>query len=631
MNEVNAIEQEKINKEENEKLTIKIIVNVNFSLIKKANNNETTTTTLSQKKYESSIANYVKVHTLYSPSIEIGELPDKIYNAEYDIDCSDLYFNENGQCVDSIGCYLKIHEACFSIYFYISQLSIPYDANVQVLINVLGDEPIYDLIWGFSFLADALCDYNIEDTELEGLIIEDYEPFFLEYIEKGWDVRVAHISIAEIGMLFEIDDYNNVVEEGNLGDSKIDKENKEHKNTKIAKQEENKTNTDSSILKEGVTNNNNTAIEGKNVRDSKIDNENIEHKNTKIAKQEENKTNTDSSVLKEGVTNNNTAIEGKNIRDSKIGNENIEHQKNEILAQGNETGTDGFVLKGHVIKYGLSDFYSYKLSSIEELVSFLPPFGAIHTINRIFGWDKIEEQVRHNIFNALIAYYNGDTSKGNNYLKSAGQDALELTHKRLEVLSFFPGIGTVTSIVDAGLYAIEENVVFFSGGSWEEVENLRNKAAWSLVGAIPFFKICKKGCAIIKGKKLVEESKAIYKSAEKAYKVAKEELHTVKDCVKKIKKPKQKAKNDAKKYKRDAWYNLEQARKEYYDHFKPLIEPLGYFCYGDYSSSLKSSIKHIIKIANASNTPKDDLFQSIIFQYLDPNSMTRENIELLKH
>lgn len=584
MNEVNAIEQEKINKEENEKLTIKIIVNVNFSLIKKANNNETTTTTLSQKKYESSIANYVKVHTLYSPSIEIGELPDKIYNAEYDIDCSDLYFNENGQCVDSIGCYLKIHEACFSIYFYISQLSIPYDANVQVLINVLGDEPIYDLIWGFSFLADALCDYNIEDTELEGLIIEDYEPFFLEYIEKGWDVRVAHISIVEIGMLFEIDDYNNiVVEEGNVGDSKIDKENKEHKNTKIAKQEENKTNTDSSVLKEGVTN------------------------------------------------NNNTAIEGKNVRDSKIGNENIEHQKNEILAQGNETGTDGFVLKGHVIKYGLSDFYSYKLRSIEELVSFLPPFGAIHTINRIFGWDKIEEQVRHNIFNALIAYYNGDTSKGNNYLKSAGQDALELTHKRLEVLSFFPGIGTVTSIVDAGLYAIEENVVFFSGGSWEEVENLRNKAAWSLVGAIPFFKICKKGCAIIKGKKLVEESKAIYKSAEKAYKVAKEELHTVKDCVKKIKKPKQKAKNDAKKYKRDAWYNLEQARKEYYEHFKPLIEPLGYFCYGDYSSSLKSSIKHIIKIANASNTPKDDLFQSIIFQYLDPNSMTRENIELLKH
>ena len=584
MNEVNAIEQEKINKEENEKLTIKIIVNVNFSLIKKANNNETTTTTLSQKKYESSIANYVKVHTLYSPSIEIGELPDKIYNAEYDIDCSDLYFNENGQCVDSIGCYLKIHEACFSIYFYISQLSIPYDANVQVLINVLGDEPIYDLIWGFSFLADALCDYNIEDTELEGLIIEDYEPFFLEYIEKGWDVRVAHISIAEIGMLFEIDDYNNiVVEEGNVGDSKIDKENKEHKNTKIAKQEENKTNTDSSVLKEGVTN------------------------------------------------NNNTAIEGKNVRDSKIGNENIEHQKNEILAQGNETGTDGFVLKGHVIKYGLSDFYSYKLRSIEELVSFLSPFGAIHTINRIFGWDKIEEQVRHNIFNALIAYYNGDTSKGNNYLKSAGQDALELTHKRLEVLSFVPGIGTVTSIVDAGLYAIEENVVFFSGGSWEEVENLRNKAAWSLVGAIPFFKICKKGCAIIKGKKLVEESKAIYKSAEKAYKVAKEELNTVKDCVKKIKKPKQKAKNDAKKYMRDAWYNLEQARKEYYEHFKPLIEPLGYFCYGDYSSSLKSSIKHIIKIANASNTPKDDLFQSIIFQYLNPNSMTRENIELLKH
>lgn len=584
MNEVNAIEQEKINKEENEKLTIKIIVNVNFSLIKKANNNETTTTTLSQKKYESSIANYVKVHTLYSPSIEIGELPDKIYNAEYDIDCSDLYFNENGQCVDSIGCYLKIHEACYSIYFYISQLSIPYDANVQVLINVLGDEPIYDLIWGFSFLADALCDYNIEDTELEGLIIEDYEPFFLEYIEKGWDVRVAHISIAEIGMLFEIDDYNNiVVEEGNVGDSKIDKENKEHQNTKIAKQEENKTNTDSSVLKEGVTNNNNTAIEGKNVRDSKID------------------------------------------------NENIEHQKNEILAQGNETGTDGFVLKGHVIKYGLSDFHSYKLRSREELVSFLPPFGAIHTINRIFGWDKIEEQVRHNIFNALIAYYNGDTSKGNNYLKSAGQDALELTHKRLEVLSFFPGVGTVTSIVDAGLYAIEENVVFFSGGSWEEVENLRNKAAWSLVGAIPFFKICKKGCAIIKGKKLVEESKAIYKSAEKAYKVAKEELHTVKDCVKKIKKPKQKAKNDAKKYKRDAWYNLEQARKEYYEHFKPLIEPLGYFCYGDYSSSLKASIKHIIKIANASNTPKDDLFQSIIFQYLDPNSMTRENIELLKH
>ena len=180
-----------------------VFVNVVFSLLcsegaKKDNCEE-------QQQYcKLALAEAVKEHVCYRSNIKDAGSLDKLYAYECEISCADLFFDEDGNCIDIFGEYQKIFAACEAVEEYLNGLTFPEGTNVQVCLNILGMEPLPDVAWGFAFMADACCSYNIEDDGLSDMIMDDYEPFFLDYIEKGWSVRVTYIALMEIGLIFEM-------------------------------------------------------------------------------------------------------------------------------------------------------------------------------------------------------------------------------------------------------------------------------------------------------------------------------------------------------------------------------------------------------------------------------------------
>ena len=191
--------QEQANREDT---NVIVFVNVIFSLfccedVKKNSCEE------QQQCCKLTLAEAVKEHVCYRSNIAEAGTPDKLYAYECEISCVDLYFDENGNCTDTLGEYQKIFAACEAVEEYLSGLTFPEGTNVQVCLNILGMEPLSDVAWGFAFMADACCSFNIEDDELGDMITEDYDPFFLDYIEKGWSIRVTYIALMELCLIFE--------------------------------------------------------------------------------------------------------------------------------------------------------------------------------------------------------------------------------------------------------------------------------------------------------------------------------------------------------------------------------------------------------------------------------------------
>ena len=518
---------------ERENVNILIFVNVVFSLI----SNKERVKSCSGKQnqcIDGAVATVVKEHPCFHSNILLEKNPDKIYAFECEIQCQDLYCDENGDCIDSIGAYSKILYACNRVNNYLNELVFPPDSIIQVCINVLGFEPISDIAWGFAFMSDACCPNNVEDEALNELIMDEYEPFFWEYINNNWKVNVVYISLMEYDMVFEIT--NNDV---NKNSKQITNSTKGHPNL--------------------------------NQND-----------------------------------HNNHAIDERNISLEKDTPQNTKDEKASITLEGHISKTE----------VNLSSFISF-----DHIMDCIPPFNVVRFLDRLTGVDKIENRIKENVRNSIQAYIRGDSSEGWRYLKDAGGASLDYVHKRLEVIAFVPGAGTIAGVVDGLIYTTQEG---FAWGDLEKMEELRNRALYAYAGAVPFYKILKYGKPVVKAKNIITEgsekiikekkllsfAQKIYKKAEKA---PKPKTKTSIKAFQKSRKELRSIKNNLEKMSSDPKY--QEALREFGIKYEDAI------------SNYKVTFRDTIRVVDGKRTPLADVIQAAVFQVINPYSTTNEIIQ----
>lgn len=508
---------------EREDVNILIFVNVVFSLLPNAKN-VNNCNTAQNKCVNGAIADIVKEHPCFHSNVSIENNPDKIYAFESDIQCQDLYCDENGECIDPIGAYTKILSACSKVDDYLSDLVFPPESKIQVCLNVMGFEPISDITWGFAFMADACCPNNVEDEILNELIMDEYEPYFIDYIKKSWKVNVIYIGLMEYGVVFEM-----------------------------------------------------------------------------FNQQEKSKSSNQIDRSKNGTLNQVISDNGKPSKDTPKDDE----------------PDSPIVLEGHVsqTRVNLSSFYSF-----DHILDCIPPLSVVRFIDRLTGVDKIENRMKENLNRSIMEYARGNSEEGWKHLKEAGAASLHYTHKRLELLAFVPGIGSIAGVADGYIYTIQEGIAY-KYGEWEDGNKLKEQALWAYAGAIPFYKIVKYGKPVIKtGKVISEGSDKIIKERKR--------LALAQILYKKAAKaPKPKTKvtirefHDSRKRLRVLKANLEKMRSN--PEYQSALREYG-IRYEDAISNYKVTYHEKIRVLDGKKTPLADVIQAAVFQVVNPYSSTRE-------
>ncbi len=523
---VNAETPKKQEQTNREDVNVIVYVNVIFSLlccegVKKNSSEE------QQQSCKLALAEAVREHVCYRSNITEAGTPDKLYAYECEILCTDLYFDENGNCIDTLGEYQKIFKACEAVEEYLSGLTFPEGTNVRVCLNILGMEPLPDVAWGFAFMADACCSYNIEDDELSDMIRDDYEPFFLDYIEKGWSVRVTYIALMELGLIFET-------------------------------------------------------------------------RNT------EEKDKTAYVVQKR-----NPPQEGTNEKPIEI-----------ITEKPTDTESPSLVLTGHIEKnvVNISSFISF-----DSILDCIAPFNAIRLIDRFWGVDKIEKKFKDSATKSIASYVRGDYENGWNYLKEAGGASLDYVHKRLELIAFVPGPGTIAGVIDGLIYTVQEG---FAWGDLEKMEELRNRALWAYAGAIPFTKIFKYSRPAVRSymaiAKMSKSAKAL-SATDKAVKEATIAKKAVSGASKKVRKQASSARYARKQERRLIEDTIAKERNN--PENIQALEKFGMTYEEAVSRTRFQLVKDTVKIVGKNSTPKGDVVQAGVFQIINPYSSTNERLK----
>lgn len=518
---------------EREDVNILIFVNVVFSLLPDAKNINSCNTA-QNKCVNGAIADVVKEHPCYHSNISIEKNPDKIYAFEYDIQCQDLYCDENGECIDPIGAYTKILSACSKVDDYLCDLVFPPESKIQVCLNVMGFEPISDIAWGFAFMADACCPNNVEDEILNELIMDEYEPYFIDYIQKSWKVNVIYIGLMEYGVVFEI-----------------------------------------------------------------------------FNQQEKSKSSNHVDKSKNGTSNLDNSYDDKPSEDTPKNNE----------------PDSSIVLEGHVSKtrVNLSSFISF-----DHILDCIPPFAVVRFIDRLTGVDKIENRMKESLNKSIMEYARGNSEEGWRHLKEAGGASLDYTHKRLDLISYFPGVGTIAGITNGWLYIFQESYVGFNLGDIDEANRLNDKAFNSFVSAVPIYKIARYGRGVFQsgrviyaGSRNVRNAKRELALAREAYIEANRVKKTLKGATKAQRGPAIRNRYAAKQAVRNAEVALDYARNDVV--YRNALKQYG-IPYKDVLSNYKELFHGAIYAMDRINTPFADVVQNFLFQVRDPDSITNDAI-----
>lgn len=122
-----------------------------------------------------------------------------------------------------------------------------------------------------------------------------------------------------------------------------------------------------------------------------------------------------------------------------------------------------------------------------------------------------QKEVEKKTVEPMQSYVNGNQDAAKKKQEPASTSVLNGIHIFLDVASFIPAVSTATGIINAAIYAAEENYLFFTGQEgWEEK---RNEALISLASAIPFSKLAVKGGTLVKTTAKKITSKAARKEA----------------------------------------------------------------------------------------------------------------------
>lgn len=202
-NTTNASAPETQAQDQTQDASVIVLINVHFNMLPSLSKKHKIQKDSGQ---QSAFSNVVRNNLVYHSNTQLLQDPDDIKPKEITIPCQDLYFDEDFQCFDSQGEYMKIVEACHELEEFLKQKAneVSENSTVQVCINIIGYECIADVAWGLvSYLTLPSYD-NIKDNSLIELITEHQIPFLNPFKEKGWSINVIGMNIVENGLIFQI-------------------------------------------------------------------------------------------------------------------------------------------------------------------------------------------------------------------------------------------------------------------------------------------------------------------------------------------------------------------------------------------------------------------------------------------
>lgn len=213
-----------------------------------------------------------------------------------------------------------------------------------------------------------------------------------------------------------------------------------------------------------------------------------------------------------------------------------------------------------------------------------------------------QNKIEKNNIESIQSYVNGNQDAAKKKQEPASKTVLKGIHGFLDVASFIPAVSTATGIINAAIYAAEENYLFFTGQ--EGWEDKRNEALISLASAIPFSKLATKGGAAVKAaankitaKAASKEAAelAAKKAAEKAAakKAAKEAAKEAKAAAKKAAKEAKEATEELNKNK-SLINDLNDEIKQLNEQMKPLNTKMSKYApqHKNYMNKTQTSLEH---------------------------------------
>lgn len=530
----NYVDAETIEKQDNlesQDVNIVIFINVDFSLLAGSR--------MSTEKNESinphiAIADMFNEHVCYCPPIKMMDYPDRIFSHNIFVPCADLLFCEDGSLLEPEEVYDKIVNTCIDVVNFLDNLNVQPGSNVQVRINITGFDFVSDFVFGLALITDENCPNLIEDEVVREIvlgILDEYEPLFQNFLNSGWDIKVANISILEHSIVFESgNDFNSST----------------------------------------------SVIDPKNIVD-----------NTKE----------DCDVI----------------------------TKDNIIRKKEYPQITRY---GHVEKNDFDNvsFCFEPLYQIKKIV-----FPSLYYLDKYVGAEDVEKDILSNIYNSVKAHYEGDKSKEIEFLKKTGFAIMDYMHIRLDVISFIPAIGSVSSLVDSLIYAIQADIAFYNGGELNGIsyEDYKKEVAINLIFAIPFVKLGKYGGKFVKLGKGIKEIRLI-----NIIKETKNIEQTLIKTGKRLRKKRPKFRRNKKgRIRKRKWgkgrkqASMENAfAKDQKANMQKNAAKVG-MSYEEISSLSRTNLYELLKQIANSNLLFEDLSQSVIKQYIDPYSTTQKNLK----
>ena len=182
---------------ENQNVNIDVLVNVVFYL-----------SCPSEESKDKLLFSYSLNQRIIFNKLKEIEGENIIFQKDCIIDCSDLYFDVDEQCVDYIGMHEKILEACEDLQNYLNGLFFDSNSNVNVHIYVTAFKGLEEMALTFCNISD-LSDYHVIVDEYLALIFQDCVcndtfPFTSFIRELKWEISVEFFSVLDYELVIAV-------------------------------------------------------------------------------------------------------------------------------------------------------------------------------------------------------------------------------------------------------------------------------------------------------------------------------------------------------------------------------------------------------------------------------------------
>lgn len=182
---------------ENQNVNIDVLVNVVFYL-----------SCPSEESKDKLLFSYSLNQRIIFNKLKEIEGENIIFQKDCIIDCSDLYFDVDEQCVDYIGMHEKLLEACEDLQNYLNGLFFDSNSNVNVHIYVTAFKGLEEMALTFCNISD-LSDHHVIVDEYLALIFQDCVcndtfPFTSFIRELKWEISVEFFSVLDYELVIAV-------------------------------------------------------------------------------------------------------------------------------------------------------------------------------------------------------------------------------------------------------------------------------------------------------------------------------------------------------------------------------------------------------------------------------------------